>query len=470
MFLRPHHFQTAQRHSLHLANLSEKWDHHYNWGLREVEVDREALGNFRLVIRTLKARLRDGTLVVVPEEGTLPEVELKPAFERADTLTTFLALPVANLGKANVPVNGTAEAARYLLETQDLEDENTGVNPQPVQVRLLNVKLLLSTQDHAGYEVLPVVQLKKSALATPEVDETYIPPLLACDAWKPLYAGILQEVFDKIGNRMDLLAKQVEARPITFESQGQGEARILAQLRVLNEAYAWLSILPFAQGVHPFPAYLELCRLVGQLAIFGKTFRTPDDLPRYDHDDLGGCFYRVRRLIDDLILNIYEPGYKERPFIGAGLRMQVSLEPSWLESVNEMYVGVQGHAGFSAEDCNQLLTRPGLLDMKIGSSDRVEQIFARAERGLRFTLSSRPPQALPLKPGLTYFQVDRLSQPTEWDQVRRELSLAIRLNENRIAGKVDGQRKLTIRTSNQLLTLEFTLFVVPQKGAAPPPG
>ena len=265
---------------------------------------------------------------------------------------------------------------------------------------------------------------------------------------------------------MDLLAKQVEARPITFESQGQGEARILAQLRVLNEAYAWLSVLPFAQGVHPFPAYLELCRLVGQLALFGDA-RRPPDLPRYDHDDLGGCFYRVKQYIDALLDTLLEPEYKERPFVGAGLRMQVSLEPSWLESVNEMYVGVQGHAGFSAGDCNQLLTGPGQLDMKIGSSDRVEQIFARAERGLRFTLSSRPPQALPLKPGLTYFQVDRLSQPTEWDQVRRELSLAIRLNENRIAGKVDGQRKLTIRTSNQLLTLEFTLFVVPQKGAAP---
>src|SRR5947209_15894977 len=302
MFLRPHHFQAAQRHSSHLTHTSAKWDLHYNWGLRSVELDQEALANHRLVIRSLQARLRDGTLVSVPEDGTLPALDLRPGLETGNAFTVLLAVPVLSVGRANVSRTTDGKSGRYLLDMQELEDENTGINPQPVQVRLLNLHLLLSDQDQSGYEVLPVARVEKSSRAdnAPQLDLTYIPPVLACDAWQPLAAGILQSVYDRIGRLMKDKAQQVVARGISLDSQAQGDAVILARLRAYNEAYALLGVLAFAQGVHPLPAYLELCRLVGQLAVFGETAVTPD-LPAYDHDDLGGCFYRVRMYIDELL-------------------------------------------------------------------------------------------------------------------------------------------------------------------------
>ena len=69
---------------------------------------------------------------------------------------------------------------------------------------------------------------------------------------------------------------------------------------MFNEALAYLSNLAFVEGIHPLPAYLELCRLVGQLSIFHAT-RRPPDLPRYNHDDLGGCFHRIKHYLDELI-------------------------------------------------------------------------------------------------------------------------------------------------------------------------
>src|SRR5262249_20578043 len=148
-----------------------------------------------------------------------------------------------------------------------------GLDPQPTQVRLLNLKVLLANQDRTGFEVLPIVRLEKSAKAeaVPQLDPTYIPPLLACDAWKPLADGVLQSIYDRVGKIVELRANQIVTRGITFDSQGQGDNLIFEQLRVLNEAYTLLGVLSFAQGVHPFPAYLELCRLVGQLAIFDET-------------------------------------------------------------------------------------------------------------------------------------------------------------------------------------------------------
>jgi len=374
----------------------------------------------------------------------------------------YLALPVLRIGRANVAAPGSAEGGRYQVESQEIEDENTGQNPQPVQIRIPNVRLLLSSQDMAGYETLPIARIEKSMAAdtAPQIDGSYIPPALACDAWPSLLVDILQTVYDRIGRKIELLAGQVVTRGITFDSQAQGDPLIFAQLRELNEAYAMLGVLCFVQGVHPLQAYMELCRVVGQLSVFGAT-RRPPDLPRYDHDDLGGCFYTVKKHIDALLNIVVEPTYKERAFIGAALRMQVSLEPSWLESVWQMFVGVQ--SPLSAEECNRLLTKPGQLDMKIGSSDRVDDIFRLGQAGLKFTYNPRPPRALPSLPGLIYFQVSRESQQEEWQNVQKSLTLAIRLNEGRIAGSIQGQRILTIKTGGQNTTLQFTLYVMPQE-------
>jgi len=371
-------------------------------------------------------------------------------------------VPMLRLGRANATADGQADGMRYLLDSQELEDENTGVNPQPIQVRLLNLKLLLSTDDHTGYEVLPIARIRRAerAEATPELDESYIPPVLSCDAWKVLWAGILQAVYDRIGKRIEQKANQVVTRGIAFESQAQGDQVIFAWLRELNEAYTVLGTLAFAQGVHPLPAYTELCRIVGQLAIFGET-RRPPDLPKYDHDDLGGCFFRVKQQIDALFDRDIPPDYRERPFIGAGLRMQVSLEPDWLQPQWQMFVGVQSPLG--AEECIRLLTKAGQLDMKIGSSDRVDEIYRLGQAGLRFAHSPRPPRALPAATGLIYFQINRESQLEEWQNVQKSLTLAIRLNENRIASNIQDQRVLTIRTGGQTTTLQFTLYVVPQE-------
>ena len=462
MFLRPHHFNAAQRHLEQVGLLGDLWDHHHNWGLRSIAIDHDALANNRLVVRSLRARMRDGTLVSVPEDGVPSAIDLKAAFQQNETILVYLAVPVSRPGKPNVAVQGDdSDGVRYLLETRQTEDENTGTNAQAIKVRLLNLRLLVSTQDRTGFETLPIARIRRStrAEATPELDTTYFPPVLACNAWPPLAGDIIQAIYDRVGKKIELLASQVVSRGITFDSHGQGDPLLFEQLRELNEAYPVLGTLAFADGLHPYGVYVELCRLVGQLSIFGAT-RRPPDLPRYDHDDLAGCFFRVKQHTDALLNILVEPDYKERPFIGVGLRLQVALESSWLESVWTMYIGVQ--SALDTEDCIRLLTRAGELDMKVGSSDRVDAIFRMGLAGLKFSYSPRPPRALPSSPGLIYFQIARESQESEWVNVQKSLTLSVRLNENLISSNIQDQRALTIKIGGQITTLQFTLFVVAQ--------
>ncbi|MEQ8791062.1 MAG: type VI secretion system baseplate subunit TssK [Pirellulaceae bacterium] len=456
MFLRPQHFQTAERRIYRQIFQGERWDTHFNWGLRSIALDADALANYRFVLRSVEARLRNGTMVAVPEDGTLSPLDLKDSFGRENALTVYLAIPLLQLNRANVTNGKIVNGARFSVDTMSIEDENTGLNPVAIQLRIPNVKLLTSSDDHAGYEVLPIARVKRAdrAEATPQLDESYFPPLLACDGWKPLENSILQPIYDRLGKKLELLSGQIVSRNMTFDSSGQGDRLLFEQLRTMNEAYAPLGMLFFSQGVHPQTAYLELCRLVGRMAIFGAQ-RRPPELPRYDHDDLASCFWRVKQYIDALLDIVVEPEYKERPFIGAGLRMQVALESAWLESGQQMFVGVQG--SLPPEELEKLLTSG--LDMKIGSSDRVDEIFRLGRAGLRFTYANHPPRSLPAQPGLVYFKVDRQSQAEEWDSVQRSLTLAIRLNENLIISNIQGQRALSIKVGGQTTTLQFMLFV-----------
>src|SRR5579884_1080029 len=124
MFLRPHHFQAAEKHWLHLGHTSGRWDHHFNWGLRSIDLDLEALGNNSLVVHSLRARLRDGTLVEA-EKDDLQPVPLQAAFQRAKLIKVFLRVPVCRSEGGNVLASPDSdEVARYRRQHETVEDDS----------------------------------------------------------------------------------------------------------------------------------------------------------------------------------------------------------------------------------------------------------------------------------------------------------------------------------------------------------
>jgi type VI secretion system protein ImpJ len=459
MFLQPHHFQAAGRSSTDSSQRARKWTSHHNWGIRSVTFQSDALTNNRLVISSLKCIFRDGTAISIPEDGTLPELPLKGLFESGQSLTVYLAIPVLNLGKSNATEEAGDPNARFRIETQELEDENTGVNPQPVRVRVPNLKLLVSGQSQSGFETLPLVQLEKSTLvnAPPQIDATFIPPILACDAWPILAKDVLQSIYDRVGRKRERLVGQLISRGSGPTPTDPADMLAAAQLRLLNESYAVLGVLLFSPGIPPLTVYTELARLVGQLAIFDRAGRWPA-IPPYEHDDLGSCFYRLKLYLDNLLDILPDPEYRERPFIGMGMRMQVAVESSWLDPVWELYIGVR--AEIDPDEVVRLLTVPGQLDMKVGAGDRVDAIYQLGQAGLRFEPCPRPTM-LPELAGQRYFRLSRMPEK-EFAQVQRSLTIAIRINETKIVGSLVNQRAVTVRTAGSPATLQFTLYAAPK--------
>ncbi len=460
MFILPHHFQAAQRSWIHEAQLHSGLDHPYNCGLRTCVLDNNALANRRFVVKALRARLSDGTVITVPEDGLLEPLELERAFATAAVVDVFLAVPVLDLSKRNVTLDGSVASARFARYVLAVNDESTGDNPKHVEFLRLKYRLLPSTEDGAGYELLRIARVQRATQqGALQLDSTYIPPLLACDAWKVLQTGILQDISNLIGAEIEVLAKTVVARGISFDSHSQGDQQYFQPLRVLNEAYALLEVVSHADGVHPFTAYLLLCQLVGQLCILGPA-RRPPALPKYDHDNLGHCFYTVKKYILDYLRRLKPVDYVEIDFIGVGKRIQLvrDLEPA--EMTCPFYVGLQSPT-MPAEDCVHLFTDPLAPNMKIGSPNQVDGIYTVKSGGVVFTHVPKPP-ALPDK--WVFFKIDLQKSPLdEWEHIQRERKLAIRLSEAIVPGDIDGQTELTIRknrAATQTFPMTFKLFVV----------
>ncbi|GDY10574.1 type VI secretion system-associated protein [Planctomycetia bacterium] len=454
IFLRPHHFQAAERSLKDLVTRTHDWSSPYPYGVRKIDIDTDALANWRIVLRECHLRLRDGTQVCFPDDANLSPLDIPPkAFDRQNRLTVFLGIPHLKLGQSNASAAGTDQEVRYEVIPQEVEDENDAGRPQTIDLRWSSLKLLLETDSLTGYETIPIFRLLRGerAEAPPELDREYFPPLLACDAWPVLRDDIIDSLTNFIGSRVEQDARRMFDRKVAFESGHREDLELLFQLHSLNTASGYLMNLRLVRGIHPVTAYMELCRVAGMLAIFRPDRRMPS-LPLYDHDDLGTCFWAVKRWIEG---DDRPPEPAKRVFVGAGLQMQVKLEKDWLGPAWGFYVGVESTLPY--QEVVKLMG--GDFNMKVGSSRQVDLIFARAQSGVKPEPDPSAPRALPGR-NWTYFKVDRHAHA--WKDVEETLSMGIRINDSQIDGRIDGNHEIKLKLNDgRVVKMVFALFALP---------
>ena len=496
MFLSPQHFQAADRHWNELQQLSGKFDHGYNYGLSSIKFSTEAIANLTFQVDRCEARTFDGTMISFgegqdPRRISTREVlgqaaasaamraDLAKAMESRGAVQIFLAIPKLQLGSVNVATSSDAGLHRF-HETAPLpmQDESAGGNDQEIQLKSLSLRLIAKPKDVGAprqtdangnlrrddddpdFELLTIGQIKRAGESGPELDSSYIPPLLAIDAWPPLQRDIIQKIYDWIGNRIEILSQQVVSRGITLASQEPGDLDRLFMLMRLNEAYASLVILAFSRGIHPHPAYFELVKIVGQLSIFDPS-RRPPEIPRYDHDDLGTIFNWVKNQIKTYLdLGRYELQYHLRFFEGRGLGMQVTFDPEWLGHNYKWYVGVC-YNSMTSQQCRALLA-PNALHWKLASIRQVEGIFQANKPGLVLSPLDQAPRVLPATNWI-YFEVSRGGDA--WIDVVSTQSLAMRYKDSLVDNResLEGQKVLIISSQGKKFEMEFALFAVPQR-------
>ncbi len=466
LFLRPHHFQSADRYWHELVGLSSKLDRGFNYGLYRFELNEDALDNQVLEVVRCQARTKFGTIFSFAN-SLVDRVDLNEKLE-SDTkfveflrdkggIKVYLGVPQLKLSRPNVD-HGTGDAnRRYQAVGNDFEDEVTGGNPQGVETRIINLRLLFESDDLDGYEAVPLFRLVRSRDLDGKLklDSEYYPPLVSTHSFSCLQRDILESAYDLLKSRGEILRRQVVDNGWNFATQVAGAVERIMMLRTINESLGTLNCYAFSEGVHPFDAYTSLCEIIGRLSIFGAE-KSNGEMPRYDHEDLHTIFRwaidRIRVLVE-----IGDEGYFQRFFKGSGrARLRVNVESEWFSPKWQLILGIHS-MDISARDCLAMLDRT--ISWKLAQPSFVDYCYEKQARGLKLRSVKNAPPVLPRAAGWSFFSI---AEDDLWDEVKSEGSIGLRINSDQVKNLADLEGKQTITLDNKgtPVRIELAVFAV----------
>ena len=274
MLLRPQHLQVAARNLGGKAIDSARMANPFLWGFEELEIADDLLEGFTFGLRRATAVLKDGTFLQLASNLRLSPRDIKDALAMSDgRLQVWLGLPRRRDGEPNAvdPALGlSGQDRRWVVETQEVPDENSGIPGQPVAVRKLSGRFFLGTESREGYECLPVAVIQRGGAGSskpspgPRVHPAGYRPGRLAAARRARGVGAPPR-----RGQAPLPAGRGDGGPSSSSTPPTRRAgRPSSSSRSSAGSCQWSGSSSAAPGSTPSPAYLELARLAGELAIF----------------------------------------------------------------------------------------------------------------------------------------------------------------------------------------------------------
>lgn len=470
LFLQPQHFQAWDRHWTERVSMGEMWQNPYAYGVAEIEINSAALAAGYFQLDKLKAKTPAGTLLelsvgqqserrdVRPALHSTANATVEPQSQNSSRVNVFIGVPRLRLGDANVAQGEQNAGNRYSTELYDLPDEVDASSIQPVELRKVNAEVLLSGDDLEGYDTLQIARLRLSADGVSlELDDSYVPPLVDCRAWKGLQSQVLSPIADLLAQASEQAGRLIADSGRSIDVSSSQTSQRLMLLQVVNPAASAMRVMTKSHGIHPQTAYLQLAHVAGGLDIFHPE-RSVKETAAYDHDNLGPLFAQIKQRIVAALRVFETRPYIQKYFTGSefGLRSKLDSIP---EGRCNWFVGI--NKGRLPNDLLRDLLSAGNLDWKIGSAEQVEWMFKQRAPGIELQPVSEMPSQLPRSGEWAYFQV-RQEGPA-WQDVLDTGTIAIRFKESLIANlkELAGNRQIVVRYGKHNIPLQFALFAVP---------
>lgn len=426
LFLQPQHLQTMQAGWHEQVAAERTLNLPYPYGVIEAKLSLDALENLLVHFDRLRVIMPSGLEVLVPENTDLPTLEIKGAFNASSApFDVFLGVPRWFDSRANTLEPGRDFDQRvkrlYRVAEVDRPDENTGANPQTVQVRKLNARLLLTGDDTTDLEVIPLARILHSAdeeASKPCLSPDFTPPCLVLNG-----APVLRELTRDISNqveaaRRDLAAQIVRGGFDTDNLKGRQMEQLL-RLRTLNRFAATLPSWLAVPTVSPFTIYLQLRELLAELAAL-QPDRDLFAVSSYNHDNPVGAFRELKARILSLLRGKMPPILKADFKPEAG-RLVAAFEPDHFSKPNEYYLGIK-----TKQDVLSLVK---LVENGDQFKLMPRSLVDRVVYGVTLKHEEFPPAELPAQAGLHYFRLERSKRPDTWKRIVEEKAAALRWPE-----------------------------------------
>lgn len=421
MLLRPQHLQAASRTLAGRAIDAARLANPFLWGFEELEIADDLLEGFSFAVRRCTAVLPDGTFAQLAANLKVAPREIRDALATSDgRLPVWLGVPARRDGEPNTsdPGLGTAgQDRRFVVEQQEIPDENTGVAGQTVAVRKLAGRFFVGNESREGYECLPVAVVQRGGAGSskPSLAREFIPPVTSLGAW-PHLAELVESVLHRTEAKLRFLRAEVAEGRLVLDATNPTGWQGVLKLQILGGFLPVARQLVAAPRMHPFAAYLELARLAGQLAIFEEGGVESITIPAYDHDRLGECFHQLVYTLERLLEKMLSGRFVRLELQPRGELLWGALEEEWLAADNEIYLCIE-----SDLDDRALMSR--IETAKIGAPEDIPLLVQRRLFGLDIELLRRTPGGLPAREDFHYFSVAR--EGPYWHAVERARELAV---------------------------------------------
>lgn len=413
MLLTPHHFQQWDNYHEELLNSRMRSVLPFEYGVLDLQINREAISNGDFQITNCHAVLPDGLMINMPDAEGVPD--LRPIGDHfhpeKEELGVHLAIPARKLGEANFQANGAKRNTnlRYLQEGSLVKDETSGTNEQPVAYAKSNLRIIFDDELRDGFTSMKIAELKRTPTGQLKISEEYIPPILKVPASTWL-VNMLRQLVEILITKSSSLGEQRRQKNASLADFTTDEVAVFWLLHTINAAIPPMSHYFRSPLLHPERLYLEMTRIVGQLLTFSLEDH-PKDIVKYDHDDLYFTFSNLSAQLKDLLETVIPsrcvpiPLEKTRDTLYIG-----RIEDERLFKDAGFYLAVR--AKMPESKLMEVVPRV----VKIGSRDVIDTIIGSALPGVVLTHQNPPPAPIPTRVGFKYYSLDTIGP--YWDGIK----------------------------------------------------
>ncbi|MBK7707895.1 MAG: type VI secretion system baseplate subunit TssK [Acidobacteria bacterium] len=420
MLLTPHHFQQWDNYHEEFLNSRVRSMMPFEYGILELQVNREAIANGNFQIISCHAVLQDGLMINVPDAEAVPD--LRPVGDHfspeAEKLGVHIAIPAKKAGEANFQPNGAKASTnvRFLQEGLTAKDETTGVNEQTLAYAKSNLRIIFDDEVRDGFTSMKIAELKRTPTGQLQINEDFIPATLkvSASAW---LVTMLRQLVEILNTKSGSLGEQRRQRNASLADFTTSEVAVFWLLHTINSAIPTMAHFFRSPVLHPEKLYLEMAEIVGKLMTFA-TELYPRDIVKYDHDDLHFTFFNLSMQLKELLETVIPsrcvpiPLEKTRDTLYVG-----RVEDERLLKDAGFYLAVR------AQMPESKLIEGVPRVVKIGSRDVIDTIIGSALPGVVLTHASPPPAPIPTRVGFRYFMLDTIGP--YWDGIKGSKVIAV---------------------------------------------
>ena len=414
MFLTPQHFQAQEQFFEEALDFRFNASNYANWGVTELEIDEKLTNGFFRVDRC-SGLMPDGEPIDIPGADEAPPSRTVTEHfpPNRESLDVYLALPEKRAGARMVTISGAEEPprTRYVAELQMRNDENLGNEEKEIQVARRTFRFLFEDEYRGGFTALRIAQIIRSPAGTPIVNPKFVTPCLNL-ASSAYLSGLLLRQIEILATKSSALSAQGRQGSLS-----PSELMDFWLLQTVNSYIPELKHIWKTRRGHPEPAYIAMLRLAGALSVFSKDARA-ENLPDYDHNDLGNCFTLLDQKIHELMGYFIKEKY-------VGVRLEPSDRFIWSGTVTEdaYFRDTQFYLSVSAKMGVDDLIRKVQAFVKVTSQEDVQRIVRNALPGLTLRHAPAPPSALKIQADHQYFHINQ-SGPL-WDTLVKSRKVAV---------------------------------------------